>query len=250
MDYVETLKTELVGKLKRNPSYSQRAFAKQLNLSAGELSEILNHKRPLSLKKAISISEKLQFTKVESEHFLSSVQGREEFKNLEPQQLSLDLFSILSDYIPFAILNLHDCQGFQWGPEWIAQKLGVHTYEVELAIKRLKRVGLIQGHKGQYKVNQQYVISPSDVPSRAIRDYHHTMLTKAISSLEEQPFQNRDVTGVGMAISHDSIPKIKQEISDFLDQLATKYSKGYKNRVYQLEVALFELTKDSTDGKN
>ena len=215
MEYVELLKTELVNKLRKNPSYSQRAFAKYLGLAPGELSEILNRKRPLSLKKGIRISDKLGLSQVENDKFLASIQGKDINNNLETRELTIDLFSILSDYVPFAIINLYDCNGFRWDNQWIATKLGVHTYEVELAIERLMRVGLIKAKNGKLYIDNDYVISPSETPSRAIRNYHATMLNKALASLEDQPIDKRDISGIGLAITHEQIPQIKKEISEY-----------------------------------
>lgn len=47
----------------------QRAFAKVLGLSPGELSEILNGKRKLSVKKALHIAEKLSLNHFDSPYF-------------------------------------------------------------------------------------------------------------------------------------------------------------------------------------
>lgn len=247
MEYVDILKNELVSKLRKNPSYSQRAFAKHLKLSPGELSEILNQKRALSLKKGIKVSKILELSPGEEESFLLSIQGIESKRLSQSLELSQDMYSVLSDYIPFAIINLADCRDFQWNTQWISKKLGVHTYEVELAIERLKRVGLLRLDKGKLVIEGDFIVAPSDVPSRAVRKYHKTMLEKAITSLEEQNIEQRDITGIGLATTYEKIPQIKEEISQFLDQLIVKYSEKNSNHVYQLETALFEITKEATD---
>jgi hypothetical protein len=253
MEYVEVLKSELIDKMRRNPQYSQRAFALHLNLSPGELSEILSKKRPLSLKKGMKVVEKLGLSQGERERFMSSLSGIPlESNKLEALELSADMFSLLSDYVPFAILNLADCQGFRWENSWIAIKLGVHIYEVEIALDRLLRVGMIKVLNDELVVDHEYVMTSTDIPSKAIRNYHSNMLQKAMASLEEQAIDKRDITGIGLSLSYSQINSIKLDISNFLDQMVEKYSSGIKgrdmgNRVYQLETALFELTKEATN---
>ncbi|MGZ3748755.1 MAG: hypothetical protein ACXVCD_15580, partial [Pseudobdellovibrionaceae bacterium] len=52
MSYQTILKNELKYRLQRNPSYSLRAFAKALEMSAPHLSDILSGKKGLSLSSA------------------------------------------------------------------------------------------------------------------------------------------------------------------------------------------------------
>ena len=53
---------ELARRTRSNARYSQRAFARQLGMSPGELSEILRGKRPLSLKAMLKVARSLGLT--------------------------------------------------------------------------------------------------------------------------------------------------------------------------------------------
>lgn len=259
-NYKEFLSSELVRRIRHNPRYSQRAFARQLKLSPGELSELLRGKRKLSLKSAIRISKQLGLSAGETKHLLTLVQRESTeqvlsgeaipaFNNaaLSSHSLSLDMFALVSDWYCFAILNLVECEDFQHNESWIARRFGLSLTQVRLALERLERVGLItreQGRdKGRIKVTPEYVISPDGIPSEAIRNYHRQVLQKAIQALDVQPVDSREISGVTLSVNPVNLPAMKKELSGFLDQMAEKYGSG-KNRkeVYQCEVALFKLS--------
>jgi hypothetical protein len=46
-----------------------------------------------------------------------------------------------------------------------------------------------------------------------------------------------------MAIDEKKLPEAKRMIRDFINQLSVFLEQGSKNKVYQLEVALFDLYK-------
>lgn len=254
------LKEELARRMRANPRYSQRAFARQLGISPGELSEVMNGKRHLSLKSALKIAKQLQLSPVEAQHLVqltqveksrslagSSLLEPEAHTPLHERQISIDLFRVVSDWYCFAILNFADCEDFSWKPEWIARRLGISVPEAKLALERLERVGLIErldpsGRTPLYRVVQDYVLSPAGIPSEAIRNYHRQILALAEQALETQDLAERELTGVGFAIDPKHLPALKKEISDFQDKMAAKYSKGRCKEVYHLETALFRLT--------
>jgi uncharacterized protein (TIGR02147 family) len=245
---------ELQQRLRVNPRYSQRAFARQLGLSPGELSELLRGKRGLSLRSAIKIAKTMGLNATEAKHLLELAQvdrsqrlGASDAGFVSPldshgEPLTLDAFHIVSDWSCFAILNLMDCQAFKATPQWIAKRLGISAVEARLAWERLVRVGLIEKKNGIWVTTQDYVLSPTGIPSAAIRHYHRQMLEKASEALETHPVQERDITGIGFAVDPKYLPSIRKEISDFQDRLVARFSKGKRTEVYQLEMALFRLT--------
>jgi uncharacterized protein (TIGR02147 family) len=259
-DYRDFLNDELIRRTSVNRAYSLRAFAKSLDLSSGELSELLRGVRKLSLKSAIKISKALGLTSSETKHLLSlvevehgkkiSVDISSSNKNVNETKLSIDQFDIISEWYHFAILNLAECKDFEWSYSYISKKLGIKPYEVKVAIDKMVNVGLITKfvHKNgniSYKVSEDYVMSNEGIPSKAIRNYHRQILNKAIESLELQPVNEREISGIGMAIDMNDLKAIKKDISEFQDMLIEKYSKGKKERVYQLEVALFALSEEN-----
>ena len=256
----EFLKAELDRRMKVNQRYSQRAFAKSLGLSPGELSELLREKRTLSLKSALRISKAMGFNSTETKYLVHLAQldksrrdGESDLleTSLEEQvmdhgTLSEDVFHVVSDWFYFAILNLIDCEGFEWDASYISGRLGITKVEAQVAMDRLIRMQIVvKNEAGRYHGAKDFVLSPSGVPSEAVRNYHRQMIKKALYALEMQPVQDRDISGIGFACHLEDLEAIRKEISEFQDQLASKYSKSRSKTVtdvFHLEVALFKLT--------
>jgi plasmid maintenance system antidote protein VapI len=68
------LKREFQWRKEKNPLYSQRAFARDLGLSSGEMSELLAGKRSLTLKKRLRLLDHIELSEQEKKEFLSEVQ--------------------------------------------------------------------------------------------------------------------------------------------------------------------------------
>ncbi|MBI3557121.1 MAG: TIGR02147 family protein [Deltaproteobacteria bacterium] len=255
--HIRFLNEELARRMRVNPRYSLRSFARQLGVSPGELSELLRGKRKLSFKLAVKIAIKLDLSMDEKNHLLSLVQGEEQLLHgqvpalaLSSRQLTLDMFHVVSDWFCFAILTLADCIDFKWDTTWIARRLAISETEVRIALERLERVGLIERKGKSFVAVKDYVMTPSGIPSEAIRNYHRTLLSKAIEALELQSVFERDISGISLALDPAQLPALKKEISDFQDRIVQRYSQGKKRgEVYQLEVACFRLTQGEDNGK-
>lgn len=251
------LSEELARRLKVNPAYSQRAFAKQLGVSAGELSEVLRGKRNLSLKSALRIAKALGFNPEETKQLIylahcertESMNEAESFRSphlaRNSQQLTMDVFQIISDWYCLAIYSLADTEGFRFEPAFIGKRLGIAAIEAGVALKRLERVGLIERKSGSLRIAPDFALSPNGIPSEAVRNHHAQMLAKAQLALTEQPVEDREFRGAGFAIHPDHLPAIRKEISEFQNHLIAKYSRGKRTEVYHLEIAFFKLTQKS-----
>src|SRR3954471_15112941 len=104
------LSEELARRIRVNPRYSQRAFARQMGLSAGELSEILRGKRALSLRSALRVANALGLSPAETRHLITLAQlektarygpaiGIDESADVpSTQKLTLEMFHVVSDW--------------------------------------------------------------------------------------------------------------------------------------------------------
>ncbi|MEZ4750913.1 MAG: TIGR02147 family protein [Bdellovibrionota bacterium] len=258
--YRQFLNEELSRRLRANPQYSQRAFAKQLRMSPGEISEILKGKRRLSLKGAVRVSTGLGLNPTEAKYLLYLIQrekaedapernpipSEEELLQDLPKErtLGLDIFRVVSDWHHFAILNLFESEYFEATETWIAHQLGLSRPEVRIAVERLERVGLLERSRGKLRPVSDYVLSPDGIPSEAIRNYHRQILDKAKAALDTQALEEREITGACLTVRKRDLKAMKKDVSEFLDLMVSKYAKGSnRTEVYQLEAALFRLSK-------
>ncbi len=80
IDYRSTLKSKLADRRRRNPSYSLRAFARDLGMSASHLSEVIRRKGRLSLRSAELVVTNLELEPDDRLNFLWQV-GRESIRS-------------------------------------------------------------------------------------------------------------------------------------------------------------------------
>ena len=74
--YRSILKDELLRRIRQNPRYSLRAFARDLRLSPSRLSEVLSGKQGLSRQAAKAITERLGWRGSEAERFIDLVESQ------------------------------------------------------------------------------------------------------------------------------------------------------------------------------
>lgn len=240
----DVIKQEFQYRKARNPQYSLRSFAGHLGMGSGALSELLNGKRQISHNRARLICEKLNLNDEEKKQVLSHVKTTNQIHRDENEVkttlLNQAVFEVVSSPLCTAILGLSDLDGFKLTTAYIAKKLGEKTEKVQEALALMKRVGLIEDNK----IVSDFFVSTDGIPSRMIKNFHHTMLERAQESIETQSLEKRDVSGITFSFDSKDLPKIKKEIQSFQNKLIKKYMKDKKDALYQLEMALFSLLKD------
>lgn len=258
-DYREVLKREFAVRRQRNPSYSLRAYARDLKVFPSRLSAILNGKQGFSGSSAAGIAGRLGLSPDESRWFRASVESlhgrstvsRGAAKAVLSAMKSQDdyqpvkeaYFAIVSDWYHFAILELTLLKGFKSDPEWIAKKLGISKIEVELAIGRLLRVGLMEREKNRLRAVTTFPSVTPDVPSDSVKKFHSQVLEKAGRALYFQSMEERDFSSIVMAINPADLPEAKAEIKHFRRQFEAKYkSRADLKAVYCLAIQLFSLS--------
>jgi uncharacterized protein (TIGR02147 family) len=253
-DYRHLVKTELLKRVKNNPVYSGRAFARDLKVSNAFLFQVLNGKRSLSEGKGLQVAKALGWPSEKVDLFLKLIRLETckdpSLKNLLYQEiqaedsffnLDLERFRLVSDWIHFAIMELTRVRGFDSDSKWIAKRLGVSKPEVEDAVERLLAIGLLfkNGDKLQIAKN----VSIADVPSEAIRQFHKTHLNKAVLAMDEQKYDLRHFSGITTAINPKKIPEAEKMIKAFRRKLMRHLETGEKTAVYQVAFQFFQLDK-------
>ena len=257
-NYRFILKNEFEKRCSRNPNYSLRAFARDLTLSPSRLSEAMNSKRGISKKAAIKICEKLGFneiettlftTLVESEHSRSPrlrIEAEKKLTHLNKKPLyktlQMDVFRLISDWYHYAILELTEIEAFRNDVNWISNKLNISKIEAELAIKRMKRLGLIVEENSSLKPSENFTASPSGVPSEYIKKFHEQVLDKAKKALYLQDLEERDFSSLSFSIDTAKLSEAKRLLKKFRREFAELMtSSGKKDSVYNLSIQFFRL---------
>lgn len=177
-------------KKKKKPHFSLRSFARWLNLSPAQVSQILSGKRTVSLKSFLKISDKLDLSPIEKKEFLGSVskihnKNLKQYKDHEINYLKLqeDEFRLISDWYHLAILSLTEVKGAKADPRWIAQKLKISVQCAQDALLRLQRLKLIT-IKPQFKQIAPPLNVTAEKSSEAIRKFHKQCLDVACEKID------------------------------------------------------------------
>ena len=151
---------------------------------------------------------------------------------------------MISEWHYSSILELLDTENFDSNPRWIAKRLGIGEVEAALAIDRLKRIGFIT-EKDDRLFKSTPAISTGDVPSPAIRKFHSQMLKKAEVAVEGQTIEERDLSGVTLAIDIRKISEVKELIGKFRRDLVKLAKTDTNQEVYHLAIQFFKVTQKS-----
>ncbi|MDO9181199.1 MAG: TIGR02147 family protein [Bacteriovorax sp.] len=226
---------------KKNARYSLRAFAKNLDIDPSSLSQILSGKRKLSKKIIHNICLKLSATPTDFQRF--GLLKRE--SNLENYfQISLDKFSVISEWHHYAILELTFVSGFKSDPKWIAKKLSITVMEAKIAIERLLRLELLLPENGSLVKSSKHLTNDGTVnTSGAHKELQKQVINKALIAVDECPQEEKDITSITMAIDTANIEKAKILIQKFRRDLCELLEEGDQKAVYNLGIQLYPLSK-------
>lgn len=264
-DYRSILKEELNARCEQNPRYSLRAFARDLNLSPSRLSEILNRKQGLSRKAAEKVAlalgyraeETMMFCdlvsvkharslKEKEEAHLRLIKRQTEVKRDERFQLQLDAFKVISDWYHLGILELMKMKSFRSDVKWMSRRLGIPVIQVELAIDRLARVGLLKREGNRFVAIQSDGWIPGGVPSESIRKFHRQVLQRAIDAISTQPVNERILGTHFLTLNKSDLKDAAGEIERFQMEFCQKFQSeaGNRDSVYCIAMQLFKIAED------
>ncbi len=229
----------------RNPSYSLRAFARDLGISPTCLSEVLAKKRDLSKKNVLRVSDRLALTPRQTNSLLAQA-GLKADKQLEKEeffQLSEDTFAVISDWYYFAIIDLCKMKIQSAGATDIAKRLGISKLEAKNAIARLKRLELIEEKNGSLTATSTTLSTTRDIPSSAIRKYHKQNLNLAEKSIDVDPVGLREFSSITIPADLSRLKEAKDMIMDFKRKLARFLETNNSAEVYTWAIQLFPVSR-------
>lgn len=239
------LKNEFSDRIRKNPQYSLRAFAKSLGVDPGTLCGILNGTRPLRSRTAKRIIDGLDLDPIKRRNLLINVVEETQFNAPAKQEylLKRDVFELIASWEHDAIFCVLQLTSAIHTIASISQRLCLGDDLVGQALKRMERLGLVKEEAGHWRVTVDHVATPSGVPNRAVRQVLRQYIKKSFHSLRYHPIGERDITGTTMAISSKKLPMAKQMIQEFRKTLCQFLEDGEKDEVYRLNIQLFPLRK-------
>jgi hypothetical protein len=249
-----SLQSELVRRMKVNPKYSLRAFARFLELDPSSLSQYLRGRRKFTEKQLEALALKLGLSPMEISSIRRSIKsktGSEEVWRESNHDLAHDVFQLIADWYHYAIFELATLKDFRPQSRWIAKKLDISASEAEFAVERLLRLGLLvkddDGNVQQGPINVSTTGNPHT--AAAFRKLQIQLLQKAIEAMESVPIEKRDQSSMTMAMDSKKIPEAKERIKQFRRELCDflQIETDTRDAVYQLSVSFFPLTRLEVD---
>lgn len=262
MESAQILEAIYGRKLKTNPGYSRRAFARDMKCSPSFLTNFIKGRRHLSRARAEEIVALLKLDKKTGHRFVratvmesleASSPGRDvrdllnETSTLEAKDIDQEVFQFFNSWYHLAVLDLVACKDFQASSVWIADRLGLKPEVAFATVDRLKRLGLVKIEGDRLVKTNAHIRMPSAHNGINIfANFHRQMIDKALKELdvtEPERKEKRLITGVTMSIPKTKIPLAKEKIEKFKREMAALLTAGDADEVVQLNIQFFPLTK-------
>jgi len=118
--------------------------------------------------------------------------------------------------------------------------------DVRFAVKLLEKLDMVKRlPNGTYQQTAAAIISDSNLARTAVRSFNREMLHKAEQALDTIPVEERQIYGVTVGVSKECYDVVTAEMAAFRDRVvAIVNSDRHSNRVYQLHLQLFPLSKE------
>lgn len=253
------LRFELGRRIKANPRYSLRAFARSLNCDPSLLSKIMNEKRDGSPTFVLRLSQCSEETRKRVEELLRNQQTKDDqnqrsLPKADYSQIRLDVFELISDPIHYKILEITKLKNFRPDPKWIAKSLLCSVHRVREVTGRLQDLGLLSidsdGKWIDTTGDTATHIIGTNVTTLAHRSHQKKILEDAITALEQTPIEKRDQSSMMMATSLGRIKQAKILITQFRRELRQFLEEADdKDTLLQLSISLFPSSFEVNDQK-
>lgn len=236
--FIELLREDFVRRRDRNQRYSVRAFARDLGLSAGTLSEVLRGKRVLTLKRASHILERTQVSNVKKRRF-SALAGME--VKIPRQNLPQEYNDIMLNWVRHSIFALCEVDAFQATIQSLAKRLRISTRKVQSEIDLLVSRGLLSRQAdGSYRRNRDgdWAFHPGPEERRLYEKNRLELCQKALMEVSEN---SRLILNMSFHGNEKQLQMFREEIMKAFNRVSAIASGGVSEELYQLSCQLFPV---------
>lgn len=237
------LKNTLIRRKLANPSYSLRAFARDLEIDRSTLSAYLSGQRSVSIYNARKLRDKLSLDENSFSKLILQAQKNKHklYNNLEYKQIEDLRHNIYHRWYYFAVLSLAGLEHNLADPEWIAQRLGITKKEAIEGLNVVLSSGFVQIKNGHMIRREKNFTSSNNISKNSIKDYHRQILELAGQSLRKVPVDQRYITSVNVKTSKEKFTKATGMIHRFQRQLVRYLESGSSSELFVLNLSLFPL---------
>lgn len=269
-DHRGYIQRELQFRLQRRPLYSQRALARDLEISPSTLTDFLKGRLALSSGRISQICKKMGLSNEQKQHWIdlttykfsqNSMKKKESYIKIqarmatEKNAISLEEFKVISQWVHFAFLELIEMNSKKYSNlKTAALALAITLPELKDSVRRLLELRLLrQNSDGEYSVDQSTHVG-NGAPSEAIRAFHSQILHKAMTALDQQPMAERFNSSIFVGLPKTKIPEVIESLKSLSHQALEPHllaNTGVeKESLYCLSLQFFNLIPEPPGKKN
>jgi uncharacterized protein (TIGR02147 family) len=244
----------LTRKKNNNSSYSNRALARDLNLSPSFVSDILKGKKQLPYKHVDSVVGVLDIDQSDAadlklaytpEEYIAPTHKKVAKKKIKKHWVlgSRAQMKILSKWYYVSMLDLITCPSFDGD---FARALDITNEEANEAVSFLEEEGLIVLNDGKYAKSSLKLHFNSKESKKEFRHYHSRLLDKSKEELlktEQEDFEKRLIISYSVAMNSKKKDYFKKRLADLMQEMADEMSEGECDQVYHLGLQFYPLSK-------
>lgn len=269
-DYRKFLRDHAKLKRQKNTRWSIGLWSRKLKLgSTTSLNMILNGQRNPGPSITKRLIEYFNFRSEEKDYFLDLVEiakhqqagpSQDRIRSLltnDLKKLSLGkqskqsrhidqrTFLKISNWCCYVIRQMTLLRDFSEDPASIAARMIFPTspLEVETAIDSLLKVGLLRKTKdGRLRRVSKFVKTDDDIANEGLKRFHEAMIGHGLKAIRKIDVQEREITGLTLAIKRTQIGEAKELIRRFIQEFNRLGGHWDSDQVSQLNIQFFPLT--------
>ena len=266
LDYREFLRDYYQSKKAANPAFSLRAFSDKIGFKAKDfISRVMQGDKNLSAQSIQKIVTGLHFGKREATIFedlvwFNQAETMDEknswFQKMQNElkivrftegqhQLAFYQYQVYSHWRHLVVRSLIGMYGFHG--DFASLSKSVHpTITIEEAkesVELLEKCNLVQKKEdGSYELVNKDITTGDRTSKIALRGFHQRCLALGAESIDRDPPNMRNISGLTLGISQEGYEKIVERMSAFRKEIAQIANEDKDaDKVYQLQLLLFPI---------
>jgi len=265
-DYRAYLKDFYRQKKLKNPQFSYRSFALRAKItSPNYLKLVIDGQRRITDKYLNNFIRGLGLEKLEIEYFKNLVSYTDCDSSADDKKHYLDqiiklrsrtqkqasqvdgtMTEFLKHWYICVVRELTLLADFQDDPKWVAQRMGnrITTKQAKEALDCLKKLQIIQLGEAGYKPSEALLTTGDESEHKLIvRRLHYQFASLSMASILNTIPEDRETSGLTIAISKRRLPAVKNLIRDFRQNLnKVLTTEDGNDEVYHLALNFFPLS--------
>lgn len=224
-----------------NHRYSQRAYARYLDVSSATVSQLLkgNLRWNLLPKIGLKILKKIDIAPTDRKKILHQLDVVEP---IHRKSMKKEDYRILTDWTYGALHASQDLPLPLRAPEHLVKRFGLKQSTIGNILRELEKLGMLKwdATKSNYETTSTLVDAGDGPSDEMIQKHHQNAAQLSIKALREVPANERNFSAVTFVGSSRQLEEVRKEFRKFEDKVMSLMNQDQENdEVYQLSIGLF-----------